>query len=216
MLFAVFALLMPSKLCFHSSLLACKAERKKKPLYLAAAITLLPLQGPAHQKQSFYSLGSRPIARSPSCDVSRVRCLPPLERQGRSCGPGLPNWLPVLRSGVHAEARPVPTEHLPGPVPAAAPQEGAHAAQVHRGRHVSRRSRRIDRRVMNAGTTCAGDESVFPNRECHVLRHVVRLCGCVGLKVVSRMWNKLATPHITRWVKQQQLLYVYMDRNNRN
>lgn len=39
-------------------------------------------------------------------------------------------------SGVHAEARPVPAEHLSGPIPAAAPQESPHAAQVHRGRNV--------------------------------------------------------------------------------
>lgn len=42
----------------------------------------------------------------------------------------------MLCPGVHAEAGPVPAEHLSGPVPAAAPQEGAHAAQVHRGRYV--------------------------------------------------------------------------------
>lgn len=46
------------------------------------------------------------------------------------------NWHPVSYTGVHAEAGPVPAEHLPGPVPAAAPQEGPHAAQIHRGRHV--------------------------------------------------------------------------------
>lgn len=46
------------------------------------------------------------------------------------------NWHPVSYPGVHAEAGPVPAEHLPGPVPAAAPQEGPHAAQVHRGRDV--------------------------------------------------------------------------------
>lgn len=86
MLLAVFVLLMPSKLCFHSSLLDCKAP-KKKPLYLAAAITLLPLQGPAHQKQYFYSLGSRPVARSPSCDVSRVRCLPPWRGREEAAAP---------------------------------------------------------------------------------------------------------------------------------
>lgn len=42
----------------------------------------------------------------------------------------------VLYPGVHAEARPVPAEHLPGPVPAASSQEGPNTAQVHRGRHV--------------------------------------------------------------------------------
>ncbi|XP_034065958.1 guanine nucleotide exchange C9orf72 homolog isoform X2 [Gymnodraco acuticeps] len=40
--------------------------------------------------------------------------------------------------GVHAEAGPVPAEHLSGPVPAAAPQEGPHIAQVHRGRNAER------------------------------------------------------------------------------
>lgn len=38
--------------------------------------------------------------------------------------------------GVHAEARPVPAEHISGPVPAVTPQEGPRAAQVHRGRNV--------------------------------------------------------------------------------
>lgn len=42
----------------------------------------------------------------------------------------------MLYPGVHAEARPVPAEHLSCPVPAAAPQEGPHTAQVHRGRNV--------------------------------------------------------------------------------
>lgn len=42
----------------------------------------------------------------------------------------------MLYPGVHAEAGPVPAEHLSGPVPAAAPQEGPNAAQVHRGRNV--------------------------------------------------------------------------------
>lgn len=46
------------------------------------------------------------------------------------------NWHPVFYPGVHAEARPVPAEHLSGPVPAAAPQEGPHTAQVHWGWHV--------------------------------------------------------------------------------
>lgn len=46
------------------------------------------------------------------------------------------NCCPVLFPGVHAEAGPVPAELLSGPVPAAAPQEGPHAAQVHRGRNV--------------------------------------------------------------------------------
>jgi len=46
------------------------------------------------------------------------------------------NGHPVSFPGVRAEAGPVPAEHLSGPVPAAAPQEGPHAAQVHRGRNV--------------------------------------------------------------------------------
>lgn len=50
--------------------------------------------------------------------------------------PWAANWHPVLYPGVHAEARPVPAEHLSSPIPAAAPQEGPHAAQVHRGRNV--------------------------------------------------------------------------------
>lgn len=46
------------------------------------------------------------------------------------------NWHPVSHPGVHAEAGAVPAEHLSGPVSAAAPQEGPHSAQVHRGRNV--------------------------------------------------------------------------------
>lgn len=46
------------------------------------------------------------------------------------------NCHPVSSPGVHAEAGPVPAEHLSGPVPAAAPQEGPHIAQVHRRRNV--------------------------------------------------------------------------------
>lgn len=46
------------------------------------------------------------------------------------------NWHPMLHQGVHAETRLVPSEHLPGPVPVAAPQKGPHAAQVHRRWHV--------------------------------------------------------------------------------
>lgn len=46
------------------------------------------------------------------------------------------NWHPVSYPGVHAEARPVPAEHISGPVPAVTPQEGPRAAQVHRGRNV--------------------------------------------------------------------------------
>lgn len=94
MLFAVFELLMPSKLCFHSSLLACKAKKKSLCIWQQPSHCSLS-RGP-HIKNNLFILSGLdpspvPPAGSPSCDVSRVRCLPPLERQGRSCGPGLPN-----------------------------------------------------------------------------------------------------------------------------
>lgn len=63
-----------------------------------------------------------------------VECIiPAFLQQSRS---RTTNWHPVSYPGVHAEAGPVPAEHLSGPVPAAAPQEGPHTAQVHRGRNV--------------------------------------------------------------------------------
>lgn len=54
--------------------------------------------------------------------------------------------IPLSYPGVHAETWLVPAEHLPGPVPAAAPQKGPDAAQVHRRWHVRPQSNRQDYR----------------------------------------------------------------------
>lgn len=78
------------------------------------------------------------------------------------------NWHPVLYPGVHAETRLVPAEHVPGPVPAAAPQKGPDAAQVHRRWHV--RPLLVDtlvfitERIITQHTTCTFIyESLWPS-----------------------------------------------------
>lgn len=127
-----------------------------------------------------------------------TRCLffpvgsPSVTSVGRACHPSgeagkvaaaqaQANWLVVFCSGVHAEARPVPAEHLPGPVPAAAPQEGAHAAQVHRGWYVSRRQ------CMHAIWSLNFEHWKKKRRAeictCQILHNVLHLFGALGNKV---------------------------------
>lgn len=102
-------------------------------------------------------------------------------------------------SGVHAEARPVPAEHLSGPIPAAAPQEGPHAAQVHRGRNVRAVSNTTliqitNRIIVWQRTTTLKQPAPRENKKKHVftgvvhslaLRCFIELCCGFALKPLT-------------------------------
>lgn len=176
-MFALFVQLMLSKLCFYGVLLASKVLGCffhhmhththyiiDQALRLATAITLLPLLGLQIKNNIFYSLRSWPVIYFPQQVPSLWRQRAVLSspwRDREEAAAQASNWLPVLCSGVHAEARPVPAEHLPGPVPAVAPQEGAHAAQVHWGWYVSRHW--DSRRNIDCHILITDKQSSFPD-----------------------------------------------------
>lgn len=112
------------------------------------------------------------------------------------------NWHPVLYPGVHAEARPVPAEHLSGPVPAAAPQEGPHTAQVHRGRNVRALSikkpliqitRKIVSRPLHSHTSTAPRKTLPRNLNIRALacyRFIYSIYFEFALRPLTSLWSQ--------------------------
>lgn len=88
MLFAVFALLMPSKLCFPSSLLACKAKKKKKSLCIWQQPSHCSLSRGPHIKNNLFILsGLDPSPVPPAVTSAGCVVFPPWRGREEAAAP---------------------------------------------------------------------------------------------------------------------------------